>query len=63
MAASKEAVQSVHEQMTAISQHSTNTMESFFSNATRQSNDAFERILTQANEASTNLLITINSRV
>lgn len=60
MAASKEAVQSVHEQITAISQHSTNTMESFFTNATRQSNDAFERILTQANEASTNLLITIN---
>jgi biopolymer transport protein ExbB/TolQ len=60
MAASKEAVQSVHEQITAISQHSTNAMEAFFANATRQSNDAFERILTQANDASTDLLTTIN---
>lgn len=60
MAASKEAVQSVQEQITAISQHSTNAMDTFFSNATRQSNDAFERILKQANEASTDLLTTIN---
>lgn len=60
MAASKEAVQSVQEQITAISQHSTNAMEAFFANATRQSNDAFERILTQANDASTDLLTTIN---
>lgn len=60
MDASKEAVQSVHEQITAISQHSTNAMDAFFSNATRQSNDAFERILKQANDASTDLLTTIN---
>lgn len=60
MDASKEAVQSVHEQITAISQHSTNAMEAFFANATRQSNDAFERILKQANDASTDLLSTIN---
>jgi len=60
MAASKEAVQSVQEQITAISQLSTNAMETFFANATRQSNDAFERILKQANDASTDLLTTIN---
>lgn len=61
MAASKEAVQSVHEQITAISQHSTNAMEAFFANATQQSNHAFERILKQANDASSELLMTINS--
>jgi archaellum component FlaC len=60
MAASKEAVQSVHEQINAISQHSTTAMDTFFSNATRQSNDAFECILKQANDASTDLLTTIN---
>lgn len=60
MAASKEAVQSVHEQITAISQHSTNAMDEFFASATRQSNEAFERILKQANDASTDLLTTIN---
>jgi hypothetical protein len=60
MAASKEAVQSVHEQITAISQHSTNAMDEFFANATRQSNDAFDCILKQANHASSDLLTTIN---
>jgi len=60
MAASKEAVQSVHEQITTISQHSTNAMDAFFASATRQSNEAFERILKQANDASTDLLTTIN---
>ncbi len=60
MAASKEAVQSVQEQITAISQHSTNAMDAFFANATRESNEAFERILKQANDASTDLLSTIN---
>lgn len=60
MAASKEAVQSVQEQITAISQHSTNAMDAFFANATRESNDAFERILKQANDASTDLLTTIH---
>ena len=60
MAASKEAVQSVHEQITAIAQHSTNAMDEFFASATRQSNEAFERILKQANDASTDLLTTIN---
>jgi len=60
MAASKEAVQSVHEQITAISQHSTHAMDAFFASATRQSNEAFELILKQANDASTDLLTTIN---
>jgi predicted transcriptional regulator len=60
MAASKEAVQSVHEQIIAISEHSTNAMDVFFASATRQSNEAFERILKQANDASADLLTTIN---
>ena len=60
MAASKEAVQSVHEQITAISKHSTNAMDAFFANATTQSNLAFERILKEASDASADLLTTIN---
>lgn len=60
MAASKEAVQSVHEQITALSQHSTNAMDAYFANATKQSNEAFERILKDANDASRDLLNTIN---
>ena len=60
MAASKEAVQSVHEQITTISKHSTNTMDAFFANATSQSNQAFERILKQACDASSSLLTTID---
>lgn len=60
MAASKEAVQSVHEQITAIAQHSTNALDAFFSNATVRSNQAFERMLNQASEASKEMLTTIN---
>jgi methyl-accepting chemotaxis protein len=60
MAASKEAVQSVHEQITAISQHSTAAMDAYFSNSTEQSNEAFERILADAGHASGQLLTTIN---
>lgn len=60
MAASKEAVQSVHEQISAIAQHSTNAMDVYFSNATVQSNQAFERMLNQASEASKQMLSTIS---
>ncbi|VVN21388.1 hypothetical protein [Pseudomonas fluorescens] len=60
MAASKEAVQSVHEQINTISKYSTNAMDAFFANATNQSNQAFERILKQAGDASTSLLTTID---
>lgn len=59
MAASKEAVQSVHEQITAIAQHSTNSMDAFFSSVTAQSNQAFERMLSQASEAGEQMLATI----
>lgn len=60
MAASKEAVQSVHEQITTISKHSTNAMDAFFANATNQSNQAFELILKQAGNASSSLVDTID---
>jgi len=58
--ASREAVQSVKEQVKALYEHNINATDAYFANATQQSNEAFSLILENTRQASDRLLITIN---
>lgn len=58
--ASREAVQSVKEQVKALYEHNITATDAYFANATQQSNDAFALILENTRQSSANLLSTIN---
>jgi hypothetical protein len=58
--ASREAVQSVQEQIKLLYEHNIDATDAYFVNATNQSNAAFALILGDARQASGNLLTTIN---
>ncbi|AZF00252.1 hypothetical protein C4J95_2791 [Pseudomonas orientalis] len=58
--ASREAVQSVKEQVKALYEHNITATDAYFANATQQSNEAFALILENTRQSSDNLLSTIN---
>ncbi|MCF5469017.1 hypothetical protein [Pseudomonas syringae] len=58
--ASREAVQSVKEQVKALYEHNISATDAYFANATRQSNEAFALILDNTQQSSNNLLSTIS---
>ncbi|MBC3409819.1 hypothetical protein HU720_00670 [Pseudomonas sp. SWRI51] len=58
--ASREAVQSVKEQVKALYEHNIAATDAYFANATQQSNEAFALILENTRQSSGNLLSTIN---
>lgn len=58
--ASREAVQSVKEQVKALYEHNISATDAYFANATQQSNEAFALILENTRQSSDNLLSTIN---
>lgn len=58
--ASREAVQSVQEQIKLLYEHNISVSDAYFANATNKSNEAFALILEDAKQASGNLLVTIN---
>lgn len=57
--ASREAVQSVQEQVKSLYEHNISATDAYFANATRQSNEAFALILENTRQASGDLLVTI----
>lgn len=57
--ASREAVQSVQEQVKSLYEHNIAATDAYFANATRQSNEAFALILENTRQASSDLLATI----
>lgn len=58
--ASREAVQSVKEQVKALYEHNITATDAYFANATQRSNEAFALILENTRQSSDNLLSTIN---
>jgi pyrimidine operon attenuation protein/uracil phosphoribosyltransferase len=60
VAISKETTAGAREQIEEIQKHSIAAMDTYFSNATQRSNEAFDAMLNDAKTASNDLLVTIN---
>jgi ABC-type transporter Mla subunit MlaD len=60
VAISKETTAGAREQIEEIQKHSIAAMDTYFSNATQRSNEAFDAMLNDAKTASSDLLVTIN---